>query len=117
MRRHDNPPYNRATTFMDGTATIELPLWDGRSSEQRAGGVDQLQPYEQELRTEWPAFESSIPYWFIKRTVWLQLARMAHDILITPAMSDKPERVSSVAGRVLAPLRRCLASDSMQWLL
>jgi hypothetical protein len=32
-------------------------------------------------------------------------------------MSDEPERVFSVAGHVLAPSRRCLTSEAMQWLL
>jgi hypothetical protein len=42
---------------------------------------------------------------------------MALDIYSTPAMSDEPERVFSVAGHVLAPSRRCLTSEAMQWLL
>lgn len=32
-------------------------------------------------------------------------------------MSDEPERVFSVAGNVLAPSRRRLTSEVMQWLL
>ena len=32
-------------------------------------------------------------------------------------MSDEPERVFSIAGHVLAPSRRRLTSEAMQWLL
>jgi hypothetical protein len=52
-----------------------------------------------------------------KRSIWLQLARMALDIYLTPAMSDESERVFSIAGNTLTPRRRCLTSDAIQWLL
>jgi hypothetical protein len=42
---------------------------------------------------------------------------MALDIYSTPAMSDEPERVFSIAGNALAPRRRRLTSEAMQWLL
>ncbi|KAM0708864.1 hypothetical protein Q7P35_002900 [Cladosporium inversicolor] len=80
--------------------------------------LDQLQLYELEPYTEdYSAFDSPIPYWLNKRAIWPQLAQMALDIYSTPAMSDEPERVFSVAGNVLAPSRRRLTSEVMQWLL
>jgi hypothetical protein len=80
--------------------------------------LDQLQLYEMKPHTEdYLAFDSTIPYWLNKRAIWPQLAQMALDIYSTPAMSDEPERVFSVAGHVLAPSRRCLTSEAMQWLL
>jgi hypothetical protein len=80
--------------------------------------MDQLQQYEQEAYPQYPqTFDSLMDYWISKRKLWPQLARMALDIYSTPAMSDEPERVFSIAGHVLAPSRRCLTSDAMQWLL
>ena len=42
---------------------------------------------------------------------------MALDVYSTPAMSDEPERVFSIAGSVLQPSRRRLTSAVMEWLL
>ena len=79
---------------------------------------DQLQLYEKEPYTEdYSAFDSPIPYWLNKRAIWPQLAQMALDVYSTPAMSDEPERVFSIAGSVLQPSRRRLTSAAMQWLL
>jgi hypothetical protein len=79
---------------------------------------DQLQmylqePYSEDLRT----YNSPIPYWINKRAIWPQLAQMALDVYSTPAMSDEPERVFSIAGNVTSPRRRRLTSEVMQWLL
>jgi hypothetical protein len=80
--------------------------------------LDQLQLYELESYTEdYLAFDSPIPYWLNKRAVWPQLAQMALNIYLTPAMSDEPEHIFSVAGNVLTPSRRRLTSEAMQWLL
>ena len=40
---------------------------------------------------------------------------MALDVYSTPAMSDEPERVFSIAGNVLAVRRRHLTSDAVHW--
>ena len=75
---------------------------------------DQLQLYEKEPYTEdYSAFDSPIPYWLNKRAIWPQLAQMALDVYSTPAMSDEPERVFSIAGSVLQPSRRRLTSAVM----
>lgn len=58
--------------------------------------------------------DSPIPYWISKLPIWPQLAQMALDIYSTPAMSDEPERVFSIAGNILTPRRRTLQSDIMQ---
>jgi hypothetical protein len=42
---------------------------------------------------------------------------MAFDIYSTPAMSDEPERVFSIAGNTLNPRRRRLTSAAVQQLL
>lgn len=42
---------------------------------------------------------------------------MAFDIYSTPAMSDEPERVFSIAGNNMNPRRRCLTSDATQQLM
>ena len=76
--------------------------------------LDQLQMYEQEAPTEDPkTFDSPIPYWIGKLKQWPQLAQMALDVYSTPAMSDEPERVFSIAGNVLSVRRRRLTSDAV----
>lgn len=42
---------------------------------------------------------------------------MALDVFSTPAMSDEPERLFSIAGNTLAPRRRRLNSDTVQEVL
>lgn len=82
--------------------------WSNNTTE----GLDQLGLYELEPCSEGLlAFESPIPYWINKRNIWPQLAQMGLDIYATPAMSDEPERVFSIAGNALNPRRRCLTSD------
>jgi hypothetical protein len=93
-------------------------LQDEWSNSNITDGMDQLQLYELEPPSaDILAFDSPIPYWVNKRSIWPQLARIALDIYSTPAMSDEPERVFSIAGNTLTLRRRCLTSDAMQWLL
>jgi hypothetical protein len=42
---------------------------------------------------------------------------MALDIYATPAMSDEPERVFSMAGNVLTLRRRCLTDYAVEQIL
>jgi len=93
-------------------------LQDEWSTSSFTNDMDELQQYEQEAPSvDLLAFESPIPYWVGKRKIWPRLARMALDVYSTPAMSDEPERVFSIAGNTLAPRRRCLTSQVMQWLM
>lgn len=79
---------------------------------------DQLLQYTEERESaDLSAFDSPLPYWIAKRQQWPQLAQMAFDIYSTPAMSDEPERVFSIAGNTMNPRRRCLTSDAMQQLM
>jgi hypothetical protein len=64
--------------------------------------------------TDISAFDSPIPYWINKCWQWPQLAQMALDKYSTPAMSDEPERVFSIAGITLNPRRGCLKHDIIQ---
>jgi hypothetical protein len=61
--------------------------------------------------------DSPIPYWISKRAIWPQLAQMALDIYTTPACSDEPERVFSIAGNIINPRRRVMTADKVQELL
>ncbi|RYF41222.1 MAG: hAT transposon family protein, partial [Cytophagaceae bacterium] len=86
---------------------------------------DRLQPLEDQLlqytaereSSDLSAYDSPLPYWINKRRQWPQLAQMAFDIYSTPAMSDEPERVFSIAGNTLNPRRRRLTSAAVQQLL
>lgn len=86
---------------------------------------DRLQPLEDQLlqytaereSSDLSAYDSPLPYWINKRRQWPQLAQMAFDIYSTPAMSDEPERVFSIAGNTLNPRRRRLTSATVQQLL
>jgi hypothetical protein len=42
---------------------------------------------------------------------------MALDIYATPAMSDEPERVFSIAGNLLSPRRRQLSGEAVEQML
>lgn len=42
---------------------------------------------------------------------------MALDVFSTPAMSDEPERVFSMAGNLLTPCRRVLKGDGIEQML
>ena len=80
--------------------------------------ADQLWLYEHEPHPrEMSPKDSLIDYWISKRTIWPQLARMAFDVFATPAMSDEPERVFSIAGNLLAPRRRRLKGDGVEQML
>jgi hypothetical protein len=78
---------------------------------------DQLLLYEAEPHPQISVKESPIPYWISKQAVWPQLAQMALDIYSTPACSDEPERVSSMAGNLLSPRRRQLKGESVEQML
>lgn len=79
---------------------------------------DQLLQYTDERESAvLSAYDSPLPYWQSKRRQWPQLAQMAFDIYSTPAMSDKPERVFSIAGNTLNARRRCLTGAAVQQLL
>lgn len=86
---------------------------------------DRLQPLEDQLlqytaereSSDLSAYDSPLPYWINKQRQWPQLAQMAFDIYSTPAMSDEPERVFSIAGNTLNPHRRRLTSAAVQQLL
>jgi hypothetical protein len=101
----DKVPTNAPTTTSD-----PVDEWSSIDTD----GLNQLQQYEQEAHSEeYKTFDSLIPYWLSKRAQWPQLAQMALDIYSTPAVSDEPERVFSIAGHVLSPSRRTLTSDAM----
>lgn len=107
---------NKKVTIATSTAMPMKPQdeWSSVSTDT----FDQLQLYEKEPYTEdYSAFDSAIPYWLNKRAIWPQLAQMALDVYSTPAMSDEPERVFSIAGHIQQPSRRRLTSEAMQWLL
>lgn len=42
---------------------------------------------------------------------------MALDLYVTPAMSDEPERVFSMAGNLLTPRRRQLKGEGIEQML
>lgn len=84
------------------------------------GAGDQYDEYCAEPRPaskQMTRHDSPIPYWISKLTVWPQLAQMALDIYSTPACSDAPERVFSIAGNTLNPRRRVMTADTVQELL
>lgn len=79
--------------------------------------ADQLWMYEHEPYAQISVKDSPIPYWISKRDIWPQLTQMALDVYSTPAMSDEPERVFSMAGNLLQPRRRQLKSDGVEQML
>ena len=46
--------------------------------------------------------------WLSKRQQWPHLTALALNVYSVAVMSDEPERVFSITGRVITPQRRCL---------
>lgn len=57
--------------------------------------------------------DSPILYWISKLTIWPQLAQMALNVFSTPAISDEPECVFSIAGNAITPCCRVPNGNSM----
>jgi hypothetical protein len=79
--------------------------------------VDQLRLYEVEPYPQISMKDSPIDYWHSKRPIWPQLSQMALDLYATPAMSDEPERVFSMAGNLLSPRRRTMKDTGVEQML
>lgn len=109
----------RVTTAVAAvTESRHLPARDEWSDDDPDEDLDQLEQYEREgYARDLTASDSPIPYWIAKQPIWPQLAQMALDIYSTPAMSDDPERVFSIAGNTLNPRRRCLKGETVQQVL
>jgi hypothetical protein len=108
----------KATTpaAVDTTAVVDED--DEWSLDDQTSTADQLWLYEHEPHPkEMSPKDSPIDYWISKRAIWPQLASMALDVFATPAMSDEPERVFSIAGNLLAPRRRSLKGEGVEQML
>lgn len=62
-------------------------------------------------------YDSPIPYWLSKRTVWPNLSQMALDLYSKPLCSDEPERVFPIGGNTLNPRRRVMKEETLNKLL
>jgi hypothetical protein len=62
-------------------------------------------------------YDSPIPYWLSKRTVWPNLSRIALDLYSTPLYSDKPERIFLIGSNTLSPRRRMITDKMLNKLL
>lgn len=98
-------------------ATVIQDEWSEFDSQEQPSKDQLLQYTEERESADISAFDSPLPFWIHKRRQWPQLAQMAFDIYSTPAMSDEPERVFSIAGNTMNPRRRRLTSDAVQQLL
>lgn len=107
---------------VDTTTTAATTAGDD-SDDDDADSINLRDQYDEYCAEPRPAskqmtrHDSPIPYWISKLTVWPQLAQMALDIYSTPACSDAPERVFSIAGNTLNPRRRVMTADTVQELL
>lgn len=79
--------------------------------------VDQLWLYENEPYPQISVKDSPLQYWLSKRPIWPQLSQMALDVFSTPAMSDEPERIFSMARNLLNPRRRSLKGEGIEQIL
>jgi hypothetical protein len=55
--------------------------------------------------------DNPIQYWLLRRRQYPNLSRMAIDLFSIPAMSSEPERIFSLEGQMVTPLRRRLQAD------
>lgn len=108
-RYKDQPALDGTTTTTSTTVGDE---WNDQDD-----NIDQMQMYLQEPYSKINTQDSPNPYWLGKVTVWPQLSQMALDLYGTPACSDEPERVFSMAGNLLMPRRRQLSGEVLQQLL
>jgi hypothetical protein len=91
---------------------------DEWSLDDQTSVADQLWLYKHEPHPkEMSPKDSLIEYWISKRAIWPQLSQMALDVYATPAMSDEPERVFSMAGNLLSPRRRKLTGEGVEQML
>lgn len=61
--------------------------------------------------------DSPLPYWLLKRQQWPHLTALALNVYSVAVMSDEPERVFSITGRLITPQRRCLESDKVAFIM
>jgi hypothetical protein len=76
--------------------------------------ADQLKLYELEPHSKLLIKDSPIAYWVSKQSIWPQLAQMALDVYLTPAMSDEPERIFSVVSNLMILRRRCMKGEGVE---
>ena len=98
--------------------SIAIDKDDEWSLNDQTSVADQLWLYQHELHPkEMSPKDSPIEYWISKHAIWPQLAQIALDLYATPAMSDEPERVFSMAGNLLSPRRRKLTGEGVEQML
>jgi hypothetical protein len=116
----DRPMVPHSLSSSTTATTTVAPIVDhedGWMDDDANNPGDQLLLHEVEPHPQISVKESPIPYWISKQAVWPQLVQMALDIYSTPACSDKPERVFSMAGNLLSPRRRQLKGESIEQML
>lgn len=117
LRRHKTSRRTSPSPKAESLAAMMLSN-DESSDDDGSCDVDQLAQYLAEPRHPTLSLgDSPIPYWIGNRGRWPDLASMALDIFVVPAMSDAPERVFSTADDVLSPRRRLLHSETLGWLM
>ena len=57
--------------------------------------------------------DSPLPYWLSKREQWPHLTALALNVYSVAVMSDEPERVFSITGKVMTPQRRHLEGNKV----
>ena len=98
--------------------SIAIDKDDEWSLNDQTSVADQLWLYQHELHPkEMSPKDSPIEYWISKHAIWPQHAKIALDVYATPAMSDEPERVFSMAGNLLSPRRRKLTGEGVEQML
>ncbi|KAG7423080.1 Zinc finger BED domain-containing protein DAYSLEEPER [Fusarium oxysporum f. sp. raphani] len=106
----EQPTAARKTTDLDDFMASVRKL-----STQRAPSAPPTRDeYAEWLSTSDPGdylVDNPIQYWLLRRRQYPRLSRMAIDLFSVPAMSSEPERIFSLAGQMVTPLRRQLQAD------
>ena len=98
--------------------SIAIDKDDEWSLNDQTSVADQLWLYQHELHPkEMSPKDSLIECWISKRAIWPQLVQIALDVYATPAISDEPERVFSIASNLLSPRRRKLIGEGVEQML
>lgn len=116
---HEGPPYKRLKVMsaLERHRAQRTSLMAGNSSSSQSaliGGHDEYDHWlsNPDAKND-PLITNPFQYWWERRNDYPRLSRMALDLLSIPPMSAECERLFSVAGQMVSPLRTRLEASTI----
>jgi hypothetical protein len=116
---HEGPPYKRlkVMSVLERHRAQRTSLMAGNSSSSQSaliGGHDEYDHWlsNPDAKND-PLITNPFQYWWERRNDYPRLSRMALDLLSIPPMSAECERLFSVAGQMVSPLRTRLEASTI----